>query len=130
MQIARNEAGASALNFVWAWFKRLTSQGLRNDGRIFRLDGDCLKRGFSWFDGLVTTGDCPSGSDRRDENIDLPGGLDHGHSDPIFDAAKRIEKLALEQNGCGRSGSNPVQAHERRATDGFDNIVVNASHRA
>src|SRR5882672_8564829 len=73
MQVAWNETGAGALYFVGARLERLAGQGLRNDRGILRFDGDGLKRSSARFDGFVAAGNCASGSDRRDENIDFPG---------------------------------------------------------
>ena len=55
--------------------------------------------------------------------------LDHGHADAVLDAAQRIEKFALEQNGGIQPGGDLVQFDQRRAADGFDDVVVNASHK-
>ena len=63
------------------------------------------------------------------EHAALFGVLDHGHADAVLDAAERIEKFALEQNGGSQAGGDFVQVDQRRAADGFDDVVVNASHK-
>ena len=47
----------------------------------------------------------------------------------VLDAAERVEELALEQDGGVHSGGDFVQAHERRAAHGFDDVVVDAAHK-
>jgi len=41
-----------------------------------------------------------------------------------------MEEFALEQDGRTRAGGDLVEFHERRAADGFDNVVVDASHKS
>jgi len=45
------------------------------------------------------------------------------------DAAQRVEKPALEQDVGGQTFGDPVQSDKRRPADGFDDVVVNASHK-
>ena len=63
------------------------------------------------------------------QNATSFGVLDHRHADAILDAAERIEKFALEQDGRARAGGDLVQFDERRAADGFDDVVVDVSHK-
>ena len=59
--------------------------------------------------------------------------LDHGHADAVLHGSERVEELALEQYLRGRihaqTGGNAVQADERRAPDGLDDVVVDAAHK-
>ena len=56
------------------------------------------------------------------------GVFDHGHADAVLDAAERIEELALQRDGRIDAGGDLVEFDERRAADGFDDVVVNAAH--
>ena len=56
------------------------------------------------------------------------GVLDHGHADAVLDAAQRIEKLALEQDGGLHARRDSIEADQGRAADGFDDTVKNACH--
>ena len=62
------------------------------------------------------------------EHAALLGILNHGHADAVFDAAERIEKFAFEENRGRQAGGDLVQFDQRRASDGFDDVVVDASH--
>src|SRR5262249_23496003 len=55
--------------------------------------------------------------------------LDHRHADPILDAAERIKIFALEQNRRRHALGDSVQSDQGCAADGFDNVVIDASHR-
>src|ERR1051326_4289750 len=57
------------------------------------------------------------------------GVLDHGHADAVFDAAERIKEFAFEQDGGLSAFGDAVQANEWSATDGFNDVIVNASHK-
>ena len=62
------------------------------------------------------------------EDAALFGVFDHGHADAVLDAAERIEKLTFEED-CGvQPGGDLVQFDQRRAPDGFDDVVVDVSH--
>ena len=55
--------------------------------------------------------------------------FNHGHADAVLHTAERIKELALEQNGGWHPVRDLVQAHQRRMTDRFDDIVVYSTHR-
>ena len=62
------------------------------------------------------------------EDAALLGVLNHGHADAVLDAAEGIEKFAFECDGGRQAGGDFVQFDQRRVADGFDDVVVNASH--
>jgi hypothetical protein len=53
--------------------------------------------------------------------------VNHGHADAVLDAAERIEEFTLEQDGGGRTRRDAIEADERSASDGFDDVVVNTA---
>jgi len=63
------------------------------------------------------------------ENTALLGILNHRHADAVLDAAERVEKFALEQNRGRHAGGDLIQFDQRGVPDGFDDVVVNASHK-
>ena len=69
----------------------------------------------------------------RLQNAFVFGILDHGHADAVLHRSQRVEELALEQDLSGRihaqAGGDAVQADERRAPDGLDDVVVDAAHK-
>ena len=63
------------------------------------------------------------------EDSALLGVLDHGHANAVFHAAERIKKLALEGDRGWKASGDAVEFDERRAPDGFDDVVINLAHR-
>ena len=54
--------------------------------------------------------------------------LDHCHTDPVLNAAQRIEELALERDRRIDAIGDLVEFYQRCPADCFDNIVVNPAH--
>ena len=59
----------------------------------------------------------------------LFGVFNHRHADAVLDAAERVEELALEEDRGRQAGGDLVEPDQRGATDSFDDVVVNASHK-
>ena len=59
----------------------------------------------------------------------LLGVFNHRHADAILNAAERVEKFALEQNGGVQPGGDFVEFDERGAAHGFDDVVVDTAHK-
>src|SRR6266540_91420 len=55
--------------------------------------------------------------------------FDHRHANTVLHAPERIEELALQQDRRRHAGGDPVQADERGAPDGLDDVVVDATGR-
>src|SRR6266540_315939 len=71
VKVFRHEPGAGALNFMGAGLDRLAREGLRNNRRILRLDGDGLEAGSAGMDDFVTAGNGAAGAHGGHENVDL-----------------------------------------------------------
>ena len=62
--------------------------------------------------------------------VDLPvalAGFDHRHADAVFHARQRVEELALGEHGRVILGDKAVEPHQRRAADGFGDVVEDPS---
>ncbi len=62
------------------------------------------------------------------DHAPLLGVLDHRHADAVLHAAERIKKFALHRDGRGQVFRDVIQPDERRATDRFDDVVVDFAH--
>ena len=63
------------------------------------------------------------------EDATLLGIFDHGHADAVFHAPERIEELAFESDGGIKTGCDAVEFNQGCVAHGFDDVVVNLSHR-
>ena len=57
------------------------------------------------------------------------GVLNHCHADAILDAAERVKEFAFDRHGCTRAFADAVELDQRRAADGFDDVIVKLAHR-
>src|SRR5688572_13235234 len=71
VKILRDETRTRALNLVRTGLHWLTSERLRNNGRIFRLDRDGLEGSLLRLDDFAATSDRSTSANRCDQNINL-----------------------------------------------------------
>src|SRR5262249_55372897 len=58
----------------------------------------------------------------------LFGFIDHADADAVFHAGMRIEAFEFRHDLSRQSSGEFVQAHERSASDGFGDVVIDVGH--